>query len=95
MILHQRNRPVPLPEVPLAEVLLLDVPLLDVPLADVPQPLDPEPMDPEVAEQESSWKIISSMSLDEELMSLLLPSTCEAACKNKKNKGESELETEL
>lgn len=75
----------PLPEVPLAEVLLFDVPLLDVPLADVPQPLDPEPMDPEVAEpvpeQESSWKIISSMSLDEELMSLLLPSTREAACK--------------
>lgn len=49
-------------------------------------------MDPEVAEpvpeQESSWKIISSMSLDEELMSLLLPSTREPPCKNKKKKGE-------
>lgn len=93
-----RNRPVPLPEVPLAEVLLLEVPLFDVPLADVPQPLDPDPIDPEVAEpvpeQESSWKIISSMSLDEELMSLLLPSTREPACKNREHRGESELKTE-
>lgn len=56
-------------------------------------------MEPEVAEpvpeQESSRKIISSMSLDEELMSLLLPSTRGAVCKKKKNTGESELKTEL
>lgn len=81
------NRPVPLPEVLLAEFLLLDVPLLDVPLAEVPQPLDPEPMDSEVAEpvpeQESSWRIMSSMSLDKELTSLLFPSPCELACQNK------------
>lgn len=86
------NRPVPLPEVPLAEapladVLLLDVLLLDVPLAEVPQPFEPEPMDPEVAEpvpeQESSWSMMSNMSLDEELTSLLLPSPRELACRNK------------
>lgn len=91
------NIPVPLPEVllaeaPLPDVLLLDVPLLDVPLAEVPQPLDPEPMDPEVAEpvpeQESSWRIMSNMSLDEELTSLLLPSPRELACKNKNIKAE-------
>lgn len=82
------SRPVPLPEVPLAEApladfLLLDVPLLDVPLAEVLQPLDPEPMDSEVAEpvpeQESSWRIMSNMSLDEELASLLFPSPRELA----------------
>lgn len=70
----------------MADVLLLEVPLLDVSLTEVPQPLDPEPMDPEVAEpvpeQESSWRIMSSMSLDEELTSLLFPSPRELACKN-------------
>lgn len=77
-----RNKPFPLPEVPLADSLLLEVPLLDVPLAEVPQPLDPEPIDPEVAEQESSWRIMSNMSLDKELMSLLFPSPRELACEN-------------
>lgn len=55
---------------------------MDAPLADVPQPLDPEPIDPEVAEQESSWRIMSNMSLDKELMSLLFPSPRELACEN-------------
>lgn len=92
-MLKVKFRPVPLPDVPLADapladVLLFDVPLLDVPLAEVPQPLDPEPMDPEVAEpvpeQESSWRIMSNMLLEEELASLLFPSPRELACKNKK-----------
>lgn len=78
----ETNTLFPLPEVPLADSLLLDVPLLDVPLADVPQALDPEPIDPEVAEQESSWRIISNMSLDKELMSLLFPSLRELACES-------------
>ena len=79
-------RPEQLPEVPLAEAPLADVLLLDVPLAEVPQPLDPEAMDPEVAEpvpeQESSWRMMSNMSLNEELASLLLPWPCERLCKN-------------
>lgn len=81
---RRSNRPVPLAEAALPDVLLLDVPLLDAPLAEVPHPLDP--MDPEVAEpvpeQESSWRIMSNMSLDEELASLLFPSPRELACKN-------------
>lgn len=58
---------------------------MDVPLAEVPQPFDLEPMDPEVAdpvpEQESSCRIMSNMSLDEELASLLFPSPRELACR--------------
>ena len=67
----------PLPDVWLRDVLLMEVRLLDVPLLDVSQPLEPDPMDPEVAEpvpeQESSWRKMSIMSLDEELPSLWLP----------------------
>lgn len=90
-MLKVKFRPVRLPEVPLADapladVLLLDVPQLDVPLAEVPQPLDAEPMDPEVAEpvpeQESSWRMMSNMSLDKELASLLFSSPRELACRN-------------
>ena len=61
----------------------MEVRLLDVPLLDVSQPLEPEPMDPEVAEpvpeQESSWRKMSIMSLDEELASLWFPSRGELA----------------
>lgn len=79
---EEAPKPVPLPEVPLADALLLDVPLLEVPLANVPQPLDPEPIDPEVAEQESSWRRMSNMSVDREFMSLLFPSLRELACED-------------
>lgn len=72
----------------LSDVWLAEVMLLDIPLPEVPQPLDPEPMDPEVAEpvpeQESSWRMMSSMSLDVELASLLLVSSCELLCRNTK-----------
>lgn len=72
-------RPEKLPDAPLAEALLADVLLLDIPLAEVPKPLEPEPREPEVAEpvpeQESSWRMMSSMSLDVEMTSLLLPSS--------------------
>lgn len=78
---NKPDPPVPLPEMPLAEPPLTEVLLLDVPLAEVPHPFDAEPMDPEVAEpvpeQESSCRITSNMSLDEELVSLLLPSPFE------------------
>lgn len=76
-------RPEKLPDVWLAEVLLLDIPL-----PEVLQRLDPEPMEPEVAElvpeQESSWRMMSNMSLDVELASLLLVPSCELLCGNTK-----------
>lgn len=71
-----------LPETLLADVLPSDVPLFEVPLADVLYPMDPEVAEP-VPEKESSWRIMFSMSLDEELASLLLASHCELVCKNK------------